>query len=296
MRPRAEVTALASDAAPPRWWVELTMLAVGYVLYALTRDLAPAHRQEAFAHAAAIRDLEGRLHIGVERYANHWLAAHPAVQTVADYYYATAHFAVVLAVLLWLYWRHPTIYRRARTILVTATLAALAVFWWYPVAPPRFLPGYVDSVVVGHTWGSWGSGGAAALANQYAAMPSLHTVWATWAAGVVAVAAGRTAIRIGIAAYPLLTIAVIVATANHYLLDAVGGLATIAAATMAVHLVSRPARIRIELPARTMAPADIRPAADVAVADIGRADIGVPDEIGAADRREQHAHGLAQGR
>jgi len=227
-------TAAAAESARrvrPQWWAELALLSIGYVLYTLTRDLAPARRQAAFADAAAIRTAEGWLHIAAERQANLWLAMHPALATMADYYYATAHFVAVIVMLVWLYWRRPAIYRRARAVLVAATLTALAVFWLFPVAPPRLLPGYVDTLVVRHTWGSWGTAGVAMLANPYAAMPSLHTAWAAWTAGVIAVAAGRVATRFAAAAYPLLTVAVIVATANHYLLDAVGGLVVLAVAT-----------------------------------------------------------------
>src|SRR6266487_3211890 len=208
----------------PRLLAELILLGVGYALYTLTRDLAPARRQMAFADAAAIRTAEGWLHIAGEQQANLWLTMHPVLATMADYYYATAHFVAVIAMLVWLYWRHPALYRRARAVLVAATLAALAVFWLFPVAPPRLLPGYVDTLVAMHTWGSWGTAEVSQLANPYAAMPSLHTAWAAWTAGVIAVASRRAVIRIAAAAYPLLTIAVIVTTANHYWLDAVGGL------------------------------------------------------------------------
>src|SRR6266536_2500584 len=111
----------------PRLLAELILLGVGYALYTLTRDLAPARRQMAFADAAAIRTAEGWLHIAGEQQANLWLTMHPVLATMADYYYATAHFVAVIAMLVWLYWRHPALYRRARAVLVAATLAAIAV-------------------------------------------------------------------------------------------------------------------------------------------------------------------------
>jgi PAP2 superfamily len=241
----------ASAVAAPgqlRWWKELTLLGAGYLLYTLTRDLAPARRAAAFAHAAAIHTTERRLHLAVEWNANHWLAGHPGLAAVAGYYYATLHFAAVIAVLGWLFVRHPAHYQRARFVLVGATLSGLAVFWLYPVAPPRLTDGFVDTVVAVHTWGSWGSSGIAALANPYAAMPSLHTAWAVWAAGAVGIVARRRLIRVAVWAYPLLTVLVILATANHYVLDAVAGLLTLLVATVATgsgsHLASRTGRPR----------------------------------------------------
>jgi hypothetical protein len=222
-----------ADPRQLRWWKELILLGAGYGLYTVIRDVAPAQRAAAFGHAAGIYTTEQRLHVAVESQANHWLAAHPELAAAAGYYYATLHFAAVIAVLGWLFVRHPAHYQRARTVLVATTLSGLAVFWLYPVAHPRLTVGFVDTVVAFHTWGSWGSSGMAAVANPYAAMPSLHTAWAAWAAVAVAVAARRTVTRIAVFAYPVLTVLVIVATANHYVLDAIAGLIALLLAIVA---------------------------------------------------------------
>jgi PAP2 superfamily len=236
---------VGSGSRQLRWWKELTLLCAGYGLYTIIRDLAPARRAAAFGHAATIYATEKRFHLAVEWQVNHWLASHAGWAVMAGYYYASLHFAAVIAVLGWLFVRHPAQYERARTVLVTATLSGLAVFWLYPVAPPRLTAGFVDTVVTVHTWGSWGSSGVAALANPYAAMPSLHTAWATWAAGAIAVAARRPVIRVAVFAYPLLTVLVIVATANHYVFDAAAGLLVLLAATIATGPAGRNLRRRL---------------------------------------------------
>jgi hypothetical protein len=228
-----------ADPRQLRWWKELILLGVGYALYTVIRDVAPDQRPAAFGHAASIYATERRLHVAVEWQANHWLASHPGLAAATGYYYATLHFAAVIAVLGWLFVRRPAHYRRARTVLVATTLSGLAVFWLYPVAPPRLTAGFVDTVVTFHTWGSWGSSGMAAVANPYAAMPSLHTAWAAWAAVAIAVAARRTVVRIAVFAYPLLTVLVIVATANHYVLDAIAGVFALLLATVATGPVGR---------------------------------------------------------
>jgi hypothetical protein len=83
--------------------------------------------------------------------------------------------------------------------------------------------GFVDTVVSFHTWGSWGSSGIDSASNQFAAMPSLHIGWSLWCAIVVARLAHRRWVRLAAAVYPLATLFVIVGTANHFVLDAVGG-------------------------------------------------------------------------
>jgi hypothetical protein len=90
----------------------------------------------------------------------------------------------------------------------------------YPLAPPRMLPqhGFVDTgvrfgqSVYGPVAGSDG------LANQFAAMPSLHFGWALGVAlALAAVTAGR--LRLLWFVHPAATFIVIVVTANHFWLD-----------------------------------------------------------------------------
>jgi hypothetical protein len=114
-------------------------------------------------------------------------------------------------------------------VLVGTSLLALAGFALYPLAPPRLLPGadYVDTVVRFHTWGSLASPSVASPSNQFAAMPSLHVAWALWC-GVSLFRCARTRlVRTAGLVYPLLTFAVVVGTANHYIIDAVGGVVVI---------------------------------------------------------------------
>jgi hypothetical protein len=151
---------------------------------------------------------------------------------VMDYYYATLHFIITAAVLVWLFIAHPRIYRGARTVLFTTTILGLIGFYLYPLAPPRLLAqyGYIDTLVKFHTWGSLADPDIAKHSNQYAAMPSLHIGWALWCAIAVFFCARRLWVRLLALCYPIFTLLVIVGTANHFILDAVGGAATITVA------------------------------------------------------------------
>ena len=103
------------------------------------------------------------------------------------------------------------------------TLIALLGFYLYPTAPPRLLPGYVDTVIRFHTWGSFADPNIAEHSNQFAAMPSLHVGWALWVGiSVFRCAPGRWWRWLG-PAYPAGTAVVIIGTANHFVLDAVAG-------------------------------------------------------------------------
>jgi len=205
----------------PAFAGELLVVAALVFCYDRVCGLAEARQVVAVRDGLGLLGAEGRLHLDVESVANLWLAAHRELAWVASWYYQVAHLTVTLLVLLACYWRRPDVYRSARNALVSINALALVVFWTYPVAPPRLLPGapYVDITQA--------TGAAAATATSapdpYAAMPSLHTAWAVWVALVGIVLVGRRWAGPLLALYPLTTVVVIVATGNHYLLDAVAG-------------------------------------------------------------------------
>jgi hypothetical protein len=231
------------ERRPPVWWQELAFIGVSYVLYSAIRNHlgnpAPVRCGAAvltkFQHIACDRaydllDVERALHIDIEASLNRVAANTKWFAVPANYYYALAHFVVTIGVLVWLYRRHPLQYRPMRTALYVANVIALSGYWLYSLAPPRFMPeeGYVDTLKVFGTWGSYASGDLARASNQFAAMPSMHIGWALWAGLAVFWLNRRSWLRwLGIA-YPVLTLVVIMATANHFILDAVGGAAALA--------------------------------------------------------------------
>ena len=178
----------------------------------------PGRRAAADRNAEQLVALERWLHIDVVRALNDWLHPHAVLTTLANYEYATTYVISAFALLAWLYVRAPDDYRRARSSFIVLNLAAITCFWLYPVTPPRLLPdlGLVDTVATGGTVGSWGSP-LVAEANQLAAMPSLHVAWALWVSIVLAWLAQGYLVQAASAVHVALTVFVIVATANHYL-------------------------------------------------------------------------------
>jgi PAP2 superfamily len=213
----------------PAWWQELAIIAFGYWLYSLGRNTIPQQESIAIRHGFSVTHVQDVLHLNVELSVNHFVAAHTWLAQIMDYYYASLHFVVTIAVMLWLFARRAPVYRGARTVLVSTTLIALAGFALYPLAPPRLLPGagYLDTVAMFHTWGSLASPSIASQSNQFAAMPSLHIGWSLWCAVSLWRCASRLWVRLLAVAYPVATLLVIVGTANHYLLDAAAGAAVV---------------------------------------------------------------------
>ncbi|MGD0454176.1 MAG: phosphatase PAP2 family protein [Solirubrobacteraceae bacterium] len=230
------VGALSRTHARTRWWVEaLTIVWLCWVYDAIT-NLAPLRLHAAINHAQGILSLEQSLHIDPEQALDRWLAGHQTLGLLISDYYDNAHFIVTLGLLGFVWWKRADIYRPLRNSLVLVNVLAFVVFWRFPVAPPRMLPGFVDVVASTHAIGSWHSGALASQANQLAAMPSLHIAWAVWCTVVLWRISTRGWVRALAVLYPFMTAFAVLATGNHFVLDLLGGLATIAVSLLIVRL------------------------------------------------------------
>jgi len=225
-----DALALVGTVNRVRLWLELLILGVGYYVYSLIANRAPRTVDTAFARTRQLLRLEADLHVGVEHTLNIWWAGDHLRTVLGNLYYDGAHFLVPGIVLVWLALRRREAYRPLRSVLLVTSLIGLAVFWLYPVAPPRLLPGagFIDTVATVRTFGGGGSHGLSSAENPFAAMPSLHVAWAAWAALCVALVARRTWVRVGVWLHPIATVFIIMVTGNHLLADAVGGAAALA--------------------------------------------------------------------
>ena len=235
---------ISDTKAPPRWWREVMLIGALYLLYDFVRLLVAAGDGEAFTNAHRVLSLERALHIADETGLNHAVSATPELGVPLSYAYATLHYVVTPAVLVWMWRRRPGRYRGARTALVVATLLGLIGFWFFPTAPPRMLPGYVDTLARFHEWGWWGAAasaprGLAGLTNEFAAMPSLHVGWAAWCGWQLARNATWRWLRVIGVVYPVFMFVVVVGTANHYIADAAAGLGVIGAGALIARLRER---------------------------------------------------------
>ncbi|MFJ9208753.1 phosphatase PAP2 family protein [Streptomyces sp. NPDC102264] len=214
----------------PRIWFEILLIAVSYWTYSLIRNAVPEQKAKALRNADWIWETEKSLGIAVEQTINHAMNSVTWLIVGMNYYYATLHFIVTIGVLVWLFRRHPGRYAAARLVLFATTAVALLGYYLYPLAPPRLMNGqdFIDTVLRHETWGSMASGDLKHMSNQYAAMPSMHIGWSLWCGlTIFALASAPWAKILGLL-YPTLTLLVIVATANHFWLDAVGGMLCLA--------------------------------------------------------------------
>ncbi|MFF0183899.1 bifunctional glycosyltransferase 87/phosphatase PAP2 family protein [Streptomyces sp. NPDC005244] len=245
--------------ARPNLLLELLLIRVGYSAYqqvrlAATGGTNAGGRATAEHHGDQILAIERFLRIDIEHWVNHAVFRIGFLRDFFDFYYESFHFFVPLAVLGVLYARRPADYRWARSALGFATLLALVGFWLYPLAPPRLMPGLgvIDTVHGVQDFSKPDYGTLTALTNQYAAMPSLHFGWALWCGLVIAILAPKWWMKALGLLHPFFTLSAIVATGNHWVLDAVGGAAVVAAGFGLTHLLQGPR------PRTLMQPVEVR--------------------------------------
>jgi hypothetical protein len=209
-------------------FVQVLGLYLAWQVYRLGRYAVRDQPAQAYHNAKTVLDLQGPL--SIERHAQALVLQSDALATAVNHYYVYAHFTPVFACLVWLYIAHPASFPRMRTALVSATFAGLLVHGLFPLAPPRLMAelAMVDTLAVYgprvYSADRWSG-----VTNQFAAMPSFHFGWALLVA-VSIILVCRSRWRWLALAHPLVMLFAIMATANHYLLDAVVGGSLVVAA------------------------------------------------------------------
>ncbi|MGQ4511372.1 phosphatase PAP2 family protein [Streptomyces sp. DW26H14] len=210
----------ARAAARPPLVRELALVVALFLVYKLGRQLANGRTGEAFRNARDVWHLERDVRLPDEADLQHLLLHGDTLVHLANTYYATVHFPATVLFLAWLYVKRPLHYVWARRVLTAVTGGALALHLLLPLAPPRMLglTGLIDTAQVYGPSVYAADPSANSVENQFAAMPSLHFAWALMVAiGLIAATASR--LRLLWLLHPLLTLFVIIATANHYWLD-----------------------------------------------------------------------------
>ncbi|MEU5994303.1 phosphatase PAP2 family protein [Spirillospora sp. NPDC047418] len=269
----------------PRARNELLLGLALFAVYSLVTMLPEQSRQGAArAHGEMLYRFERALHIDIEPALNGWLADQPALRVLANYEYAITYIASALALLTWLFLRHPERYRTARNAFVMLNLAGLACFALFPVMPPRLIPdlGFTDTVLEGRTWGSWGSP-MVEHADRYAAVPSLHMAWTLWVGVELARVKAKRWVQWLNVGHILLTLYVILATANHFLVDAVAAVPFVVVSVYIAERIAHPAAGRIQGPdaffLSVETPAAPQQAGGVIMLDTSRGEVGREDLV-----------------
>ena len=141
---------------------------------------------------------------------------------------------------MFLYLFHNRSFYFVRNMFMVAMVIALVGYVAFPTAPPRLMPewGFFDSIAA-FTGLPAKSGPVNAFFNHYAAVPSMHVAFALMISVPLARLVRWRVAKVFWALYPLLITFVIVATANHFLADAILGAMTAGLSAYAARWLAR---------------------------------------------------------
>ena len=209
------------------WLTELGYFVIAYLVYWTARWVFAGDPNVAYANAAAIWKLEQTTGTNIELSVQRAFDSEIASFVLSNLYLA-AQMAVLPIAIVCLYRRSRPVYRTVRTTLIATWMLSVPIFVAFPVAPPRLAElGFTDMVSDQAAVALTGS--STAFYNAFAAVPSLHVGFAfVISIAGVAVVRGRWAKLLAASWGPLVTLTV-VATGNHYVFDALAGVAVTAA-------------------------------------------------------------------
>ena len=204
-----------------RFGREVLLIGIAYMAYELVRSLSAGRALDAFQNAELLVRAERALGIFAELNVQVAILSWQGLVDSLSLWYFWGHFPLIVAFAVWAFARHRPHYLWARNAIFAAGAIGLVIYLAFPVAPPRLLPGagFVDTLrdVFALQYEN------SSLVNEFAAVPSLHQGFAI-IVGVTLFRAlrGRRGVALMVA-LPALMFVSIVATGNHWFLDAVFG-------------------------------------------------------------------------
>lgn len=216
---------------------EIALCAALLIIYRSIRTITKSDLRPAFANTRDVMSFESWLGLPFEDDLQRWLLDHPDMIRFLNHYYVLMHFPIAIGLLLFLYFRHHGHYRFFRNLMAFVTFTALIIHLAFPLAPPRMMTGFVDTM---REFGPsiYPKNALDGAANQIAAMPSLHFGWALIAA-IAVIRVWNTRWRWLALIHPSVMTLAIIATANHWWIDAAAAGAIIGGAVMGWRFVAR---------------------------------------------------------
>ncbi len=228
----------------PNGWLDalrqLALFAAAYYLYRIVRGFVDGQAGMAFENARGLVDIERALGLFFEPGLQAWTQSQEWLLTFANWMYVNSHFVVTTTFLIWLYIARNHAFYYVRNMFMVAMGLALVLYVAFPTAPPRFMPEWGFTDTVANFVGEGAENSANVLYNPYAAVPSMHVAFALMIAIPAFFLIRNRVLKVLWAVYPVVVTFVVMATANHFWLDAVlGALVAAAAASAASYALAR---------------------------------------------------------
>ena len=214
---------------------QLAVVVGAFAAYEVARQAMEPNWAQAFVNARRIASVEQVLGVAWEQSLQRAFLALPDVMQALNVFYFAGHFVFTGIFFIWLYRRSWDGFRSFRDAFLIATAISVVVHWLFPTAPPRLAGVGLEDTLLLFSGIDIGSPTSAAYSNPVAAVPSLHAAYAL-GVGIGMIRYGRShLVRLAGAVYPPLVFLTIVVTGNHFVLDAVAGIAVLGAGFLGVY-------------------------------------------------------------
>ena len=218
-----------------RYLREILYVLTAYTAYYFARHEALSDAGKAFENAAKTIRLEQSIGIFKEVSLQSAAFSYGGLVHVFNVIYFYGHWPVIIAAGVYLFIKSPSVYAITRSAFLLSGSVALLAYALFPVAPPRLIPGFVDTlsltIPVSYDNSPW--------FNPYAAVPSLHVGFDFLVSLGVFCAVRNWLVRtLAILLTPAMLLATVV-TGNHYFIDGVAGAALCGAAFLVASWLNR---------------------------------------------------------
>jgi hypothetical protein len=229
----------------PHGWFDvvrqLLLFAGAYYAYRFVRGAMDGKASVAFDHARDLISLERGLGTFVEPTVQAWASGKAWLIDFLSWMYVNSHFTLTVGSLIFIYLFHNRSFYFVRNMFMMAMGLALVGYAIFPTAPPRFFPewGFTDSVA-GFTGIPADNVAVNALFNPFAAVPSMHVAFALMIGWPLVKLVRFRVLKVFWFLYPFLVAFVVVATGNHFWMDAfLGACVAGISALFAQHVLAR---------------------------------------------------------
>jgi membrane-associated phospholipid phosphatase len=220
---------------------QVLLFAAAYYAYRFVRGAVDGKAAEAFANGRELIGLERAMNLFFEPAVQAWASGQSWLIDAASWMYVNSHFSITLGSLVFIYLFHNPSFYFVRNMFMVAMALALVGYVLYPTAPPRFFPewGFTDSVS-DFTGIPQDNVAVNALFNPFAAVPSMHVAFALMLGWPLARLVKHRVFKVVWFLYPFVVTFVVVATGNHFWMDAfLGALVAAVSAYVAQALLAR---------------------------------------------------------
>ncbi|MGD0114990.1 MAG: phosphatase PAP2 family protein [Dehalococcoidia bacterium] len=206
-----------------RFFFEAVFLVGLMLIYWIIRGALPERTADAFGRAYQIIHFEQRFGFFWESGWQEHIIGDRALVDVVNGIYLYGHLPLLVACGIWIYVQSRERYRIYRNALLISAVIGLFIYGFFPVAPPRLMPGlgFVDTIAMFNNKSNTMQPGF--IVNHYAAVPSLHFGWALLVGIALIDIARNWWVRAFAVLFPTFMFFAIVLTGNHFIFDAMAG-------------------------------------------------------------------------